>query len=115
TANSMPPSMVYYYFAIDPKTNKALPRKMFMQGAKLTNEIYSNMLMGEPKDFGLPKDAGELNIIRKGRLAPSFSAYEQDGKRMNRVVYRWNGRFYVAGQRKYVFVREVIDGRQPQR
>jgi hypothetical protein len=115
TANSMPPSMVYYYFVIDPKTNKALPRKMFKQGTKLTNEIYSEMLLGEPKDFGLPKDAGELNIIRKGRLAPSFSAYEQDGKKMNRIVYRWNGRSYVAGKRKTAFVREVIDGRQPQR
>jgi len=123
TANSMPPSMVYYYFVIDPRTNKALPRKMFKQGTKLTNQIYSEMLLGEPKEFGLPKDASELNIIRKGRLAPSFSAYEQDdngrvdahGKRMNRIVYRWNGRFYVARQRKLAFVREVIDGRQPQR
>jgi hypothetical protein len=115
TANSMPPSMVYYYFVIDPKTNNVLPRKMFKRRTKLTNEIYSEMLLGEPKDFSLPKDAGELNIIRKGRLAPSFSAYEQDGKKMNRIVYRWNGRFYVARQRKTAFVREVIDGRQPQR
>ena len=115
TANSMPPSMVYYYFVIDPKTNKALPRNIFKRGTKLTNEIYSEMLLGEPKQFGLPKDAGELNVIRKGRLAPSFSAYEQDGKRMKRIVYRWNGRFYVAGQRKTAFVREVIDGIQPQR
>lgn len=115
TANSMPPSMVYYYFVIDPKTNKALPRKMFKQGTKLTNEIYSNMLLGEPKQFGLPKDAGELNIIRKGRLAPSFSAYEQDGKRMNRIVYRWNGHVYVARQPKFAFVREVIDAMKPQR
>jgi hypothetical protein len=122
TANSMPPSMVYYYFAIDPKTNKAVPKKIFKDGKQLTNKIYSDMLLAEPKDVGLPQDAGELNIIRKGRLAPSFSAYEQDehgrvdssGKRLNRIVYRWNGRFYVARQRKVAFVREVIDARQPQ-
>jgi hypothetical protein len=58
------------------------------------------MLMGEPKDFGLPKDATELNIIRNGRLMPTFSAYEQDehGKvdgRLRRIIYRWNGRFYT--------------------
>jgi hypothetical protein len=123
TANSMPPSMVYYYFVIDPKTNKAVPKNIFKDGKKLTNRIYSDMLLGDPKEFGLPKDAGELNIIRRGRLAPSFSAYEQDehgrvdahGKRLNRIVYRWHGRFYVARQRNVAFVREVIDGRQPRR
>ena len=100
TANSFPPALVSYYFAIDPKTNHAVPKKIFKEDDKLTNEIYSDMLMGDPKDLGLPKDATELNIIRNGRLAPSFSAYEQDehGKidnRLRRIVYRWNGKFYV--------------------
>jgi hypothetical protein len=105
TANSMPPSLVFYYFVIDPKTNKALPKNIFKNGKKLTNEIYSDMLMAEPRDFGLPKEASELNIIRNGRLAPAFSAYEVDdqgkihsteGRNLNRTTYRWNGRFYVA-------------------
>ncbi len=103
TANSMPPSMVDYYFAIDPATNKAVPKKIFKTGNKLTNEVYSAMLMGEPKDFGLPQDAGELNIIRKGRLQPVVSAYEENehgridanGRKLRRIVYRWNGRFYA--------------------
>ena len=105
TANSMPPSLVFYYFVIDPKTNKALPKKIFKDGKKLTNEIYSDMLMDDPKSLGLPKDATELNIIRKGRLAPSFSTYEvndhgkihgDQNRNLNRIIYRWNGRFYVA-------------------
>ena len=105
TANSMPPSLVYYYFAIDPKTNKALPKKIFKDGKKLTNEIYSDMLMDDPKNLRLPKDATELNIIRQGRLAPSFSSYDVDdhgrihgleNRNLNRTIYRWNGRFYVA-------------------
>jgi len=105
TANSMPPSLYYYYFAIDPRTNKAVPKKMFKDGKKLTNEIYSDMLMDYPRSFGLPKDASELNIIRKGRLAPSFSAYEvsehgrihgNQNQNFNRIIYRWNGRFYVS-------------------
>jgi len=104
TANSFPPSVMAYYFVIDPKTNRAVPKKIFKEDGKLTNEIYSDMLMGEPKDFGLPKDATELNIIRNGRLSPAFSAYEQDehGKidgRLRRVVYRWNGRFYARTAR----------------
>lgn len=103
TANSMPPSLWYHYFAIDPKTNKAVPKKIFKEGNKLTNEIYSAMLMGQPKDLGLPKDATELNVIRNGRLAPTFSAYAEDehGKidnRLRRIVYRWNGRFYLPAR-----------------
>lgn len=104
TANSFPPSVMAYYFAINPKTNHAVPKKVFKEDNQLTNEIYSDMLMGEPKDFGLPKDATELNIIRNGRLAPTFSAYEQDehGKidgRLRRVIYRWNGKFYARSSR----------------
>ncbi|HYW70261.1 MAG TPA: hypothetical protein VE961_04460 [Pyrinomonadaceae bacterium] len=105
TANSMPPSLYYYYFAIDPKTNHAVPKKMFKEGKKLSNEIYSDMLMDDPQNLHLPKDASELNIIRRGRLAPSFSAYEvndqgrikgDQGRNFDRIIYRWNGRFYVA-------------------
>src|ERR1043166_2535457 len=103
TANSMPPSLVSYYFGIDPVTNKALPKKIFKVGNKLTNEIFSEMLMAEPKDIGLPASASELNIIVNGRLAPSFSAYEQDDhgrikandQRFRRIIYRWNGSFYT--------------------
>jgi hypothetical protein len=100
TANSFPPSFYYYYFAVDPKTNHAVPKKLFKVDNKMSSDIYSDMLMGEPKDFGLPKDATELNIIRNGRLMPTFSAYEQDehGKvdgRLRRIIYRWNGRFYT--------------------
>ena len=103
TANSFPPSLWYHYFVIDPKSNKAVPKNIFKEANKLTNEIYSAMLMAELKDLGLPKDAGELNIIRNGHVATTFSTYEEDehGKiddRLLRIVYRWNGRFYVKGR-----------------
>ena len=99
TANSFPPSVTSYFFELDPATNKAHPKNLFKEGSKLTNQIYSDMLMGEPKDLGLPPDATELNIIRNHRLAPTFSAYAQDDKgkidgRLRRIIYRWNGRFY---------------------
>lgn len=102
TANSMPPSLINYYFEIDPATNKALPKNLFRDGRKPTNQVYSDMMMGDPKDFGLPKDATELNVIRQGRLALSFSAYEENerggidanGRKLRRIVYRWNGHSY---------------------
>jgi hypothetical protein len=102
TSNSMPPSFVYYYFVIDPKTGQATPKKIFEDGNKLTNEIWSAMLMSEPADVGLPKNAEALKIISGHRLATSFSAYEEDergkiddnGRKLRRIIYRWNGRFY---------------------
>ena len=106
TSNSMPPSMIYYYFVIDPRTNKALPKNIFMRGNRLTNNIYSDMLMAEPKDLGLPASASELNIIVNHRLAPTFSAYEEDargrietnGRKLRRIVYRWNGQTYTRSR-----------------
>lgn len=102
TANSFPPEYTYYYFVVDPKTNKAEPARIFKAGKKLTNQIYSDMLMSEPSELGLPKSASELNIISGHRLARTFSAYEQDedgkidanGRKLRRVIYRWNGKFY---------------------
>lgn len=101
TGNSMPPSLVSYFFAID-RSGRATPKRIFRTDRRLTNEIYSAMLMAEPRDLNLPAVANELNIIRSGRLAPRFSAYEEhergpidaQGRRLRRVVYRWNGRFY---------------------
>jgi hypothetical protein len=104
TGNSMPPSLVSYFFMIDPKTNKAVPKKLFRAGNKLTNEMYSAMLLSEPVDLGLPKDAAEMKVIQSGRLAPSFSVYQEtdqgkidaNGRKLRRIVYRWNGRFYAT-------------------
>jgi hypothetical protein len=96
TANSMPPSLVYYYFVIDAKTNQALPKNIFKEGGKLTNQISSAMLLGDSKT---PR---ELKIISRTRLNPTFSAYHDsergtindNGRTLRRTVYRWNGRFY---------------------
>lgn len=108
TANSFPPEYTYYYFVIDPKTNKAEPARIFKEAKGFTNQIYSDMLMSEPADLGLPKSAGELQIMNGKRLAPSFSAYEEDergkidanGRKLRRIVYRWNGRFYYRVRSK---------------
>jgi hypothetical protein len=101
TGNSMPPSLVSYFFAID-RSGRATPKRIFRTDGRLTHEIYSAMLMTDPRDLNLPADANELNIIRSRKLAPRFSAYEEhergsieaNGRKLRRVVYRWNGRFY---------------------
>lgn len=101
TGNSMPPSLVSYFFSID-RSGRATPKRIFRTDRRLTNEIYSAMLMADPRDLNLPAGADELNIIRNRRLTPRFSAYEEHergpidahGRKLRRVVYRWNGRFY---------------------
>ena len=97
TANSMPPGLTYYYFRVDQNTGKAIPKNLFRDGKKLSNKIYSAMLFG---------DSGELDVVRGNRLAQTFSVYEDDergriddnGRRLRRIVYRWNGRFYSAAR-----------------
>ena len=102
TGNSLPPSLVSYFFAID-RSGRATPKRIFRTGGRPTNEVYSAMLLAEPQKLSLPAAASELNIIRNGKLAPRFSAYEEhergaidaNGRKLRRVVYRWNGRFYL--------------------
>lgn len=104
TANNMPPGLTYYFFHVDQHTGKAIPKSLFRDGKELSNKIYSAMLLGEPAEFGALKNASELNVIRGNRLAQTFSAYEEsergrindNGRRLRRVGYRWNGRFYAA-------------------
>jgi len=103
TGNSMPPRSVNYYFTIDPKTNRAIPKNLFREGKRLTNEIHSALLFAEPVPLGLPPDANMLKIIKNKALVKSFSTFEDDergaidnlGQKLRRVVYRWNGRFYL--------------------
>lgn len=101
TGNSMPPSLVSYFFAVD-RSGRAIPKRIFRTDGRLTHEIHSAMLMADPQELNLPAGANELHIIRNRRLARRFSAYEEHergpidahGRKLRRVVYRWNGRFY---------------------
>jgi hypothetical protein len=97
------PELNNYYFSINPKTNRALPKKIFMGDNGPTNQINSALLMSDPEDFGLPADAVALKIIDKHKFATSFSVYEEvfedgkiddNGRKLNRTVLKWNGKIY---------------------
>ena len=105
TANTMTPHVTDYFYMIDPRTNKAVPKKIFKVGQKLTNEMTSAIIVGEPSELGLPRGAKDMTIVNHNRLLPSFSAYAEvyvdgDGaaRKLRRTDYRWNGRFYVPGK-----------------
>jgi len=90
------PSMTNYYFTIDPKTNRAVPKNLFKGEHGPTNEISSAMLFNET-----PASA-PLKIVRGQTLAPSFRIYVDDangkiddnGRTLSRKILRWNGKIY---------------------
>ena len=89
------PSLTNYYFAIDPRTHQAVPRKLFQGDHGLTNEISSAMLLSY-------NATAPLQIVRSNSLAPSFIIYVDDpkgriddsGRTLSRKSLRWNGKLY---------------------
>jgi hypothetical protein len=91
------PTLTNYYFVVDTKTKRALPKKLFAGEHGPTNEITSALLFGDPQPTLAP-----LNIIRRGTFAKSFSVYtetdngkiDDNGRMLSRTTKRWNGRIY---------------------
>jgi hypothetical protein len=100
TGNNMPPSVLNYYYVINPRSNQVEPKLFFKDGKTFTNKISSAMLLNVTSDS--PKVAEEFKVIRGNRLAPVFVVYDDDpdgkisadGRTFRRTIYRWNGRFY---------------------
>jgi hypothetical protein len=119
TSNTMPPSITNYYFVIDRTTHRAVPRKIFRERGTLTNKISSALLIGNPSELGLPPGANDMQIIKRGRLLPTFSSYSEafvandvNARKLNRTIYRWNGRFYTElearGRRRPSVVNRLV-------
>ena len=101
TSGGLYPTETYYYFTIDKKTNRAVPKMLFKDNGKLTNRIYSSMILGEPEEYGLPPKSQALQIIKNQRLADrfyvfedSFETLESGNHKLLRVLFKWNGKFY---------------------
>jgi hypothetical protein len=95
------PYITNYYFVIDQRSGKAVPKRIFKVGKRLTNRITSAMLLD---DGNLPRGYTEMEIIKGNRLADSFNIYEVgegtgvinagNGPGLRRRVYKWNGQYY---------------------
>jgi hypothetical protein len=100
TSGGLYPTETYYYFTIDKKTRRAVPKNLFKENGKLTNRIYSQMLLGEPEEYGLPRKSQALQIIKNRQLAKSFYVFDDTGERFGdnnkfvKVIFKWNGKFY---------------------
>jgi len=99
TANNMPPAFTNYYFVIDRKTNRAVPKKIFKIGGRLTNKISSAILFSEHGR----NDEPQKTVVRRNHLAPAFRVYldnyrgkiHDNDRHLQMIIYRWNGRFYA--------------------
>lgn len=103
TSGGLNPTMTSYFFTIDKKTKRAIPKKLFKDfDGKLTNRITSQMLLGEPQEYGLPRKSEALKVIKNGRLAPNFDVFDDTGETFGednhqkfiKLTYRWKGKFY---------------------
>ncbi len=96
-------TLTNYYFTIDKKTNRAVPKNLFLDdGNKLTNKITSMMLLGESEEYGLPPKLEPLEVFKNNRLANRFDIFIDTGetlrdgnqRKFERLTLRWNGKFY---------------------
>src|SRR5436190_2304433 len=96
------PTLTNHYFTINPHTNRAVPKNIFLGDNGPTNEITSALLMGDPEDYELPAEAFALNVIVSKSLAREISIYAEDdeGKiddnscKLTRTILKWDGQVY---------------------
>ena len=89
------PTLTNYYFAIDPRSKRAVPKNIFIGEHGPTNEISSAMLM---ESAGLDP----LKVVRGAVLAKTFIIYRDDehgriqdsGRTLSRKSLRWDGKSY---------------------
>src|SRR5215510_6227387 len=95
-SGGLQPSLTNYYFVIDPKTSRAVPKNLFKGDHGPTNEISSAML------FNASPASEPLKIVRGQTLARSFIIYIDDpngkiddnGRTLARKILRWSGKTY---------------------
>lgn len=96
-SGGLTPTLTNYYFVIDPKTNRAVPKNFFKGDRGPTNEISSAMLFNDVRAAAAP-----LKVIQGQSLARSFIIYVDDangkiddnGRTLSRKILRWNGNVY---------------------
>jgi len=102
TSGGLSPTATNYYLTIDEKTSRAIPKNLFKIDGRMTHRITSMMLLDEPEEYGLPPQSTELQIIKDGRLSPSFDVFNDSGAttgpenhpKFTKTTLRWNGKFY---------------------
>jgi hypothetical protein len=103
TTGGLNPYTTNYYFVMDRRTGRAVPKRLFKEAAGLTNKVTSVLILD---DGSFPKAYAEMRIFEGGKLARRFYTYrdtdgrgtitDASGRSLQRITYRWNGRFYSS-------------------
>jgi hypothetical protein len=94
----MPPQvrMTWAVYAINPRTRRAVPRKIFKENGRLSNELTWDAPPFEDEEAAARWRAPEIE--RDGRLLPRFHLYYPYKGRLGRDTYVWNGRYYARAR-----------------
>lgn len=101
----MPPGLftTLYAYTIDPRSHRAVPKKLFKEKGKLTNQFsYNNYLFEDEK---MMKRWHAPEVIGSGRLASQFYVYTPIEHRMARNTYVWNGKYYAWNGKYFTYVK----------
>jgi hypothetical protein len=95
------PYTTNHYFEIDKRTGKAVPKRIFKEGKRLTNKVTSVLILD---DGTFPEGYAEMVIVKGNRLTPKFYTYrdaggpgsitDASGRKLQRSIYKWNGKYY---------------------
>jgi hypothetical protein len=88
-------------YTINPRTQRAAPKKIFRAKGKLTNEFEYDAPPFFDADQQMNEDKGWRSpfFVRDGRLARQFYVYSPTGRgHFRHDAYVWNGRYYAAAR-----------------
>ena len=101
TTGGLNPYITNYYFVIDKRTGKAVPKRLFKDGKRLTSKMTSVLILD---DGTFPQGYTEMQIVKGNRLARRFYTYQDvrergrftdaSGRKLQRLTYKWNGKYY---------------------
>jgi len=92
----------FHVYSIDPKSHRAVPKKMFLDHGKLTNEFEFDQYLFD--DEQTQKEWHAPALVQSGKLSLRFTVYvmkkDQDQtldarSKFSRKTYVWNGRYYA--------------------
>jgi hypothetical protein len=82
-------------YTINPRTHRAVPKKIFKEAGKLTNEVVWEMPPFYDLGRMLPDKGWRApEIVRNGRLVSRFSIDYPTRRGLRRQAYVWNGKYY---------------------
>ncbi|HZS10419.1 MAG TPA: hypothetical protein VFD58_36665 [Blastocatellia bacterium] len=92
----LPPSpfTTWQAYSIDPRSHRAMPKKIFREHGRPTNRFRWDNYVFE--DEGLARRWRAPEIIRDGRLLPQFNVYSLVRHHFVRTTYVWNGEYYAT-------------------